>query len=405
MYSRLLLTVAGQVQAVALGWQMYVLTKNPLFLGFIGLAEAVPAIGMALYSGYLVDKKDPLALYRATILISLISAVIMFGSQVEAGGAAATTQIVALFCSSFLTGIARSFAQPSMYAIIPRIVPRQLLPKSSAWMATNFQIARIAGPAVGGVLFAMIGIAGTSAVVCLLLIFSAILAPAIKLTPPAAGAGIHTASLKENLLSGAKFVFGHPILLPALSLDMISVFFGGVTALLPIYAAEILNVGPRGLGALRAAPAIGAAIMSLWLTHHDLRPRAGRYLLIAVFGFGISILVFAVSKNLMLSLAALTFTGIFDSVSVVVRSAAVQLSSPDEMRGRISAVNSIFIGSSNEIGEFESGVLAHFVGAVSASVIGGIACLLTVAWAAAAFPKLRNLDLNQLEAAHKTKTA
>ena len=290
-----------------------------------------------------------------------------------------------------------------MYAIIPRIVPRKLLPKSSAWMSTNFQIARVAGPAAGGVLFAMIGITGTSAVVCAFLISSILLCPALKLAPPAAGAEIHTASLKENLLSGAKFVFGHPILLPALSLDMISVFFGGVTALLPIYAAEILNVGPRGLGALRAAPAVGAAVVGLWLTHHDLKPRAGRYLLIAVAGFGISILVFAVSSNLILSLAALTLTGIFDGVSVVVRSAAVQLSSPDEMRGRISAVNSIFIGSSNEIGEFESGVLAHFVGAVSASVLGGIACLLTVAWAAASFPKLRNLDLNQLEKAHIEK--
>lgn len=396
IYSRLLLSIAAQIQAVALGWQMYVLTKNALFLGLIGLAEAVPAISLALYSGYLVDRKDPVALFRIMIFISLISAAVMLTSQLEFAGIGPQLQIAALFFSSFLTGVARSFAQPSMYAIIPRIVPRNLLPTSSAWMAASFQISRVVGPGAGGVLFALLGVRITAAIACGLLLLSMILSPRFKLAPQAAA---RAGSLWDNLISGARFVFGHPILLPALSLDMISVFFGGVTALLPIYAAEILHIGPTGLGALRAAPFAGAAIVSILLTRIDLKKRAGRHLLLSVVGFGLSILVFAVSRNVVLSLIALALTGAFDSVSVVVRSSAVQFSSPDHMRGRISAVNSIFIGSSNELGEFESGLLAHYLGPVSASVIGGVICLATVAWAAAAFPKLRALDLNELEAA------
>jgi hypothetical protein len=198
------------------------------------------------------------------------------------------------------------------------------------------------------------------------------------------------------------FVIQDPILLPALSLDMISVFFGGVTALLPIYAAEILMTGPRGLGALRAAPAIGAAVMSFWLTILDIRERAGAWLFSAVTGFGVCILVFALSRSYVLSLVALTLSGAFDSVSMVVRMSAVQLSSPDSMRGRISAVNSIFIGSSNELGEFESGVVARLLGAVPAAVLGGVVCLATVVVVAFLSPRLRELNLEELQTAHKT---
>jgi MFS family permease len=397
MASRFLLTFATQIQAVALGWQMYVLTKNPLYLGFIGLAEAVPALGLALYSGYLVDRSDPLKLFRHMIEISLVSGLILFLSQSNAEDISLSAQVVALFCSSFLTGVARSFAQPTIYAIVPRIVPRDQLPTSSAWMATVLQIARISGPAAGGLLFGWVGIAETALTVCIFLVFSIFLTPSFALPPSATAAEKGGTSFKENLFSGLRFVFAHPILLPALSLDMISVLFGGVTALLPIFAAEILGVGPKGLGILRGAPAIGAALTGLWLTRFDLKARAGRYLFTAVTGFGVCILVFAVSSNLLLSLTALALSGAFDSVSMVIRSSAVQLCSPDQMRGRISAVNSIFIGSSNELGEFESGVLAHFTGIVPAAVFGGVACLATVAAIALLFPKLRMLDLNVLE--------
>jgi MFS family permease len=202
--------------------------------------------------------------------------------------------------------------------------------------------------------------------------------------------------VKAELLSGLKFVFSHPILFPALTLDMVSVLFGGVTALLPIYAAEILFVGPKGLGILRGAPAIGAAVMSFLLIRFDIKKNAGRYLFFGVAGFGACILVFALSHNFILSLVALTLSGAFDSISMVIRTSAVQLSSPENMRGRISAVNSIFIGSSNELGEFESGVAAKFLGAMPAAVLGGVVCLLTVGVTALVSPKLRKLDLSHL---------
>ena len=396
MASRFLLTFATQIQAVALGWQMYALTKDPLYLGFVGLAEAVPALSLALYSGYLVDKTDPLAVFRRMVEICLVSAAIMCASQLDAAYLSHSAQVIALFCSSFLTGVARSFLQPSIYAIVPRIVPRDQLPISSAWTTTTLQIARISGPAIGGLVFAFTGIAPTAGIVCAILAVSVILSPKFDLPPVTKVTGA-TANFKENLLSGARFVFSHQILLPALTLDMISVLFGGVTALLPIYAAEILNTGPKGLGALRAAPAVGACITGLCMTRLDLKPKAGRYLFAAVTGFGVATLVFAVSTSVPLSLLALALSGAFDSVSMVIRSSAVQISSPDHMRGRISAVNSIFIGSSNELGEFESGVLARFIGPVPAAVAGAIACLLTVGWVAAAFPRLRRLDLNTLE--------
>lgn len=387
MTARFLFTLASQIQAVILGWSMYELTKDPLYLGLVGLAEALPAIGMALYAGYAVDHGKPLVIFRGLLVVSLISAAIMlFG---------AGHSVAALFASSALTGVARAFSQPSVFALVPRIVARGQLSRSSAWMATSMQVARISGPAAGGILFGWIGVSGASVVVCTVL--SMALATSLLIKPPAdVRARAPRRSVREELLSGAVFVIRHPILFPAMTLDMVSVFFGGVTALLPIYAAEILRVGPMGLGILRAAPAVGATLMSLWLTSFEIRRRAGTWLFAAVTGFGLCMLVFALSRSFALSLAALALGGAFDSVSMVVRTAAVQLSSPDAMRGRISAVNSIFIGSSNELGEFESGVLARLMGTVPSAVFGAVACLATVAVVGALAPKLRRLDLDQM---------
>jgi len=268
-------------------------------------------------------------------------------------------------------------------------------------MASSHQVASISGPALGGLFFGWLGVSFTAGIVCAVLLLAMGTLWWIQASPNPLPSSGKSESKRTELLSGLRFVFRHPILLPALSLDMISVFFGGVTALLPIYAGEILMVGPKGLGALRAAPAIGAAVMSLCLTRWDIRVGAGTWLLSAVTGFGMCILVFALSRNYMLSLIALALSGAFDSVSMVVRMAAVQLSSPDSMRGRISAVNSIFIGSSNELGEFESGVVAHLFGAVPAAVLGGIVCLATVLTLALLSPRLRNLNLEELRIAHE----
>jgi MFS family permease len=375
---------------------MYEITKDALYLGFIGLVEAVPALGLALWAGYIVDRSRPLVIYRRLTFISLASGLIMLVSQLVTIGISPENQVLLLFASSFLTGCARAFSQPSMYSLVPKLIPRSLLSKSSAWMSSAMQTARMTGPAVGGLLYGFLGVSGTATVICLCLSITSVTLFLLTFNPPAntpeAGK-----SISEDILSGAKFVFSHPVLLPALSLDMISVLFGGVTALLPIYAAEILHVGPQGLGVLRAAPAIGAFVMSAWLIRSGVRKKAGRKLFWSVAGFGLSILFFAFSKNYLLSLVSLIASGMFDSVSMVIRTAAVQLSSPDHMRGRISAVNSIFIGSSNELGEFESGVAARIMGTFPAAVFGGVMCLICVSSIALISPVLRRLDLEELE--------
>ncbi|MFP5386233.1 MAG: MFS transporter [Bacteriovoracia bacterium] len=396
MFGRFFFTFGVQMQAIVLGWRMYELTKDPLYLGLIGLTEAIPALSLALFAGYIVDRSRPLVIYRRLTFVSLASGLVMLFSQLPYFDVDMGWQVKLLFLSSFLTGCARAFSQPSMYSIVPKLIPRPLLPKSSAWMSSAMQTARMSGPAMGGLLFGFIGVSGTAAVICCCLSITSLTLYSMSFNPPA-NVPQKGKSVKEDFLSGAKFVFRHPILFPALSLDMISVLFGGVTALLPIYAAEILFIGPEGLGVLRAAPAIGAFVMSAWLIRGEIKKAAGPKLLWSVAGFGLSILVFAFSRNYILSLVALIVSGMFDSVSMVIRTSAVQLSSPDDMRGRIAAVNSIFIGSSNELGEFESGVAAKILGAYPAAVFGGVMCLLCVGTVSVFSKTLRKLDLHDLE--------
>jgi MFS family permease len=270
--------------------------------------------------------------------------------------------------------------------------------KATARMSSALQVARIAGPAFGGLVFGFLGPITSSSIVCILLFIGSLFVLFMKTQLPALHHKHKHASMKDELLSGAKFVFKHPILLPALSLDMISVLFGGVTALLPIFANDILMVGPKGLGTLRAAPAVGATLMSFYLARKSLKGSSGRWLLTAVAGFGACILVFGMSRSYILSLGALALSGAFDSISMLIRSSAVQLSSPDHLRGKISAVNSIFIGSSNELGELESGIAAKIFGTVPAVYLGGLVCLATVGLVAMLSPNLRNMDLRALEA-------
>ena len=395
MSARFFFTFAVQMQAIVLGWRMYELTKDALYLGLIGLIEAIPALGLALWAGYIVDRSRPLVVYRRLTLVSLSSGIILLLSQLRIFELPEKTQVLLLFFSSFLTGCARAFSQPAMYSLVPKLIPRPLLPKSSAWMSSAMQTARMSGPAVGGVLYGFWGVSGTAGLICACLGITSLILLLIDFNPPA-NVPVAGNSIKEDLLSGARFVFSHPILLPAMTLDMISVLFGGVTALLPIFAAEILFIGPQGLGLLRAAPAIGAFVMSTWLIRGDIKRSAGAKLFWSVTGFGFSILIFAMSRNYLLSFFALVASGMFDSVSMVIRTAAVQLSSPDHMRGRIAAVNSIFIGSSNELGEFESGVAAKLMGTYPAAIFGAVMCLFSVITLSLLSPRLRKLDLDEL---------
>ncbi len=397
LIARFLFTFALQMQAVVLGWRIYELMKDPLYLGLIGLAEAVPAIGLALCAGFLVDRARPLFVYRRVMYVSFLSGATVLAEHLFASHLPVETQASMLYGAAFLTGIARSFSQPAIFASVPRLVERSILMRATAMSSSAMQIARVTGPAFGGLIFGFAGAVTSSGIVCALLLIASFAMILIKKDVPPSAAGPETVSVKEELLSGLKFVFKHPILFPALSLDMISVLFGGVTALLPIFAEDILMVGPQGLGILRASPAIGATLMSLWLSRTN-GMRTGRWLLSSVAGFGICILIFGVSSNFYLSVTALAASGVFDSVSMVIRSSAVQLSSPDHMRGKISAVNSIFIGSSNEIGAVESGIAAKLLGTAPAVYFGGAMCLLTVGMISYFAPKLRKMDLAKIAA-------
>ena len=396
MFARMFFTLAVQIQAVVMGWKIYDLTRDPLALGLVGLAEAVPALSLALHAGYWVDRGHPVKIYRFVLVASLVSSLILFFSARYGFYMRVDAQVSILYFASVISGIARAFSSPSIFAIVPKLVPRESLALGAAWMSSTMQVARVAGPALGGMIFGFFNAEAAFLVVSLCLMFGLGLCFQIRMNF-ASKVGVDRAPFSwSELISGAVFVFRHPILFPALSLDMISVMFGGVTALLPIFAREILLVGPKGLGLLRAAPAVGATLMSFYLTRVHLKHRAGTWLLSSVAGFGLSILVFALSKNFFLSLLALGLSGLFDSGSMVIRNAAVQLASPDALRGRISAVNSMFIGSSNELGEFESGVAAKLLGPVPAAYVGAIICLLMVSSMALFFPSLRKLDLEKI---------
>ncbi len=392
--ARFLFTFAVQMQAIVLGWRIYQLLNDPLALGLIGLTEAVPAIGLALIAGYIIDRSRPLIVYRRVMMISFLSGLIVLIEHIFSDFLNLHQQVGMLYFAAFLTGSARAFSMPAIFATVPRLVERHQLMRASAISSSVMQSARVLGPAAGGLIFGFFGNTACSSIVCLCLALGSCAMLLIQKKLEVLSTSARHSSIAAELTSGLKFVFNHSVLLPALSLDMISVLFGGVTSLLPIFAGEILMVGPQGLGMLRAAPAVGAVVTTIYLGRRPLAGSSGPWLFVGVGGFGLCILVFGMSSIFWVSLLALAFSGAFDAVSAVIRSTAVQLMSPDHMRGKISAVNSIFIGSSNEIGEFESGVAAKFLGPVASVYLGGCVCLLTVIAVAILSPTLRRLNLN-----------
>ncbi len=365
-----------------MGWKMYDLTHDALQLGLIGLAEAGPALSLALFSGWLVDRFNPLHFYRMTLVLSFASiALASFANEPRE-----------LFVAAFLTGIARSFTSPAANSVIPRIVSRNEIKKSSAFTTIAFKSGMVIGPGIAGLLLAIQGYRLPYQIAMISLVIAFILVWKIDYSHPKAVPAKNPA-LFEELLVGVKYVFKHPILLSIMSLDMFAVLFGGVVAILPIYAAEVLHVGPNGLGWLRASPAFGAILMSAYLIKKPISKNAGPALLWSVFGFGICILVFGFSTHFWISFIALAVSGALDAISMVIRAAAVQLFSPEAMRGRIAAVNAIFIGSSNEIGQFESGVAAKLLGTVPSVIFGGMMTLITVILVFLGSKRLRTLHL------------
>jgi MFS family permease len=382
------MTLGTQLQAVVVGWQVYAITHDPLSLGLIGLAEALPFIAVALPAGYVADRWN-----RRVVVIASLGVLALCAVALLLLSASPTLLprlgVWPVYAVIFTSGIARSLLQPARQALSTELVPRSELENAIAWRSSTWQTAAMLGPAAGGLLYGFAGPVAAYSVDVVVMIVALLAMVVLQYEP-----GVRTmgqTSIGKDLLTGLRFVKGQPLILGALSLDLFSVFLGGAEALLPVFAAEILMVGPQGLGILRAAPAVGAVTMGIWLAHRPPIERAGRTLLIAVAIFALAIVGFGLSRSFPLSLLLLAVSGMADSVSVVIRSTLLQLLTPREMLGRVSAVNSVFIGSSNELGAFESGVAARLLGTVRAVVLGGVAALAVVGLTARLVPPLRRL--------------
>lgn len=389
-------TLAIQIQATIVGWQLYEITHDPLALGLIGLAEALPAITVSLYAGHIADVVARKKIILTTVSLLLLSALALLFFTLEPGAFILEYGSFPIYLVIFLSGIARGFLSPANFSFMPQLIPRHLYGNAISLNTTFWLIASIMGPMIAGFAYALIGISAAY-LLDVLLVIAAIgfyLSIPSRPVPPVTD----EQGVREKIKSGLKFVLKTEIILGAISLDMFAVLFGGAVALLPIFASEILEVGPQGLGMLRAAPALGAVLMAMYITHNPIQRQAGKVMLLSVAGFGASMIGFGLSTSFVFSLILLMLSGMFDSVSMIVRSTLIHTRTPENMKGRVSAVNSIFIGSSNEIGAFESGVTAKLMGAVASVVFGGTMTLLTVgitAWKAKKLTHLDQLDDHQ----------
>jgi MFS family permease len=394
MTFRFFTTIAFQMQGLIVGWQMYELTKDPLALGLIGLAEALPNIVTALYAGHAADRYNRKRIIVWFTLLFLVGTTLLFLFSIKNLGLIAAFGVFPIYLVVMISGISRSFLYPSIIALMSQLIPRHLYTNASTWNSTMWHVAAITGPALGGMIYGFFGVRVAYLSVLFFLMLALSLLFFVKNRPlPQFVAG---ETLVQRLSSGLKFVFKNQILLGTMSLDMFAVLFGGAVAMLPVFAAEVLMVGPQGLGFLRAAPMLGAVMMSLVMAHRPPLVHAGRYLMIGVAGFGLSIICFALSHNFYFSLALLVLSGMFDNISVIIRSTAMQLLTPDEMRGRVASVNAIFIGSSNEIGSFESGVAAKLMGLIPSVIFGGMMTLGIVGITSKFAPGLRKLNLREI---------
>lgn len=390
---RFVLVFAWSMQFIVIEWQVYSLTKDPLSLGVIGLMEIIPALGMALFAGHFVDQTEKRDLFLWCIgLFSLISLGLFFVSTVSISGLWTQNSILfTIYAFVFFGGLLRAFFGPTIFSLVALIVPKKVYPNAATWNSSTWQMASILGPAVAGFTINWIGVRWSLCIVFILVCVAFILGLLISKKPvlnPKIGEPI-LQSLKE----GVRFVFKTKAILGALTLDMIAVLFGGAVALLPVFAQDILKVGSEGFGLLRAAPAVGAFLTMLVTAYIPISKKAGLKLLAAVFGFGVCIIVFGLSTLFWISVIALFFSGVFDGVSMVIRQTILQLKTPDNMRGRVSSVNSMFVGSSNELGAFESGLTAKFMGTVTAVVFGGTMTLITAITTGLISPTFRRLDL------------
>ncbi len=390
---RFFIAVAWHMQALVVSWYVYDLTRDPLWLALIGLAEAIPAIGMAMPMGYVVDRLDKRLGIRVAVLMFLASAVgtavLLQPSTVESIGVSPV--IHGLLAMIVINGSGRAIYGPSMFSSLGRIVEREHIPRASAFNSAVWQAAMVTGPMVGGLFYGWFGIEVASMTILGLMFIGGAGALRITSKPPVKHES--RGSMREDLTLGIRFIFSRPVILGALSLDLFAVLFGGVVALLPVFAKEILNTNEAGLGLLRAAMGIGSIITMALVAWRPIGKNAGRRLLWSVAGFGICILCFAVSTSFWLSVGLLVLAGGLDAVSVVIRHTILQLQTPEEMKGRVAAANTMFISSSNELGAVESGIAARLLGTVPSVLVGGFVTLLVVAAVAALNKPLRQMDI------------
>jgi MFS family permease len=382
------MTVSTQIQGVVVAWQVYDITHDPLSLGLMGLAEVVPVLVIALYAGHLADRMNRHHIVVASLGL-LFACSMAFLTFNLIPGFLHKHGALPFYAVIFVSGIARSFAQPARQAMGAELIPRSLYANGVAWRSSTWQFAAVAGPALGGLIYGFASPRVAYVADALLMVVAVVWFWSIdyqRKTP-----GEQRESIRQSLGLGVRFVFTESVLLSALTLDLFSVLLGGAEALLPVFADQILHVGPEGLGVLRAAPAAGAVVASLYLAHRPPFKRAGMTLLYAVAAFAFCIIGFGVSRSVILSVALLAISGVADNVSVLIRSTLLQSLTPEQLLGRVSSVNSIFVGSSNEIGALESGVAAKLLGAVPAVVLGGLASLAVVVVIGWRVPRLRRL--------------
>jgi len=375
--------MAFQMQAVAVGWQIYALTHSTFELGLVGLAQFLPMVALTLPAGHVADRFDRRTVSAAALGLQAVAIALL-----AVGSAGNWIRPTGIFILVACVGAARAFERPATQALLPSLVPENKVPRAIAWSSAGFQAASIVGPAAGGLLYAL-SAPCPYALAATLALTSAVLMGSIRqertARPP------QPATL-ASLFAGIHYIRAHSIILGSISLDLFAVLLGGATALLPAFAHDILGVGSWGLGALRSAPALGALSMSALLAKYPLNRRVGRRMFAAVAAFGAATVVFGLSRSFAISFAALLVLGAADIVSVVVRSSLVQLETPDEMRGRVGAVNALFIGTSNQLGEFESGITASLMGTVPATVLGGVGTLLVAVLWMRFFPQLLAFD-------------
>ncbi len=395
LFFRLFITLAIQIEAVIVGWQVYEITNDTFSLGLIGLAEAIPAITVALYAGHLADSKNRKHIILICLSILLVCGLALLTLTIYSKELPKNELLIGIYLVIFSTGIARGFMGPSTSAFMGQIVDKSIYKNAVTWSSNIWQSASVVGPAMAGLLYAYFGIINTY-IIQVSLVAIALISMILIASKPIS-TYIVGERVRDRIKTGLNFVFSNQLLLSALSLDLFAVLFGGAVALLPVFAKDILQTGAEGLGFLRAAPAIGAVVMATVLAYQPIGKNAGKILLVCVAGFGISTILFAISTNFFLSLFCLFMTGAFDSVSVVIRSTLVQILTPDNMKGRVSAVNNIFIGSSNEIGAFESGAAAKFMGVVQSVIFGGGMTILVVLITGFSAKKLLSLDLTKIK--------